>query len=249
MTDRSTAGDGELAGRVVLVTGASRGLGHAVARAAARAGATVLAAGRDVRALEALADAIEAAGGRPPVIVPINLEGAGTAEFATVAGLVEERYGRLDGFVANAAMLGELAPLETCDAVLWARVFQVNVHATFLLLQALLPLLRASEDGAVVFTLDAPGEPARAHWGAYAASKAALTAMMQTLADECEARGRPRVHAVAPGPLDTRLRSAAYPGLEPGHWPAPDAVAGRYVELLGPRGRTRHGEIVRPRQD
>lgn len=249
MSQATGSAAGELDGRVVLVTGASRGLGHAVARATAAAGAIVLLAARDVAALEALADDIEQAGGAAPLIVPLNLEGAGAADYASVAEHVAERCGGLDGLVLNAAMLGELAPLASADPVRWARVFQVNLHANFLLLQATLPLLEASADGAVVFTLDALGERARAHWGAYAASKAALRALMETLADEHERRGRPRVHGVDPGPLATRLRAAAYPGEERDAQPAPATVAPVFVELLGPRGQARHGEVLHARQD
>ena len=134
---------GELAGKTVLITGASRGIGQAVAEAAVAAGATTLLCARDVPALERLADRIEAAGGPAPVLVPLNLETASLADYEGLAALIEERFGCLDGMVFNAAALGELAPLVTYDPVTWARVFQVNVHSTFLMLQSLLPVALA----------------------------------------------------------------------------------------------------------
>jgi NAD(P)-dependent dehydrogenase (short-subunit alcohol dehydrogenase family) len=237
------AAGGELAGRVVLITGASRGIGAAVAAACARAGASVLLAGRDVQALGAVADAIEARGAAGPLIVPINLETATAADFEQVADLIRERCGRLDGLVLNAAALGELAPLAQADGVSWARVFQVNLHSAFLLLQACLPLLAAAADAAVVFTLAPEGQAARPYWGAYAVSKYALRGLMDLLAAEC-GDGPIRVHGVVPEPVSTRLRRSAYPALPAAALPGPETAADAFVALLGPRGRRARGRAI-----
>ena len=235
----------ELAGRVILITGASRGLGRAVATASAAAGATVLVCGRDVTALETLADEVEANGGQPAVIVPIDLEAATRDDFLKVSAHIETRFGRLDGMVANAAILGELAPLASYDPLIWARVFQVNVHSVFLLLQACLPLLTRGDDAAVVFALAEEGETGRAHWGAYAASKYALRGMLGIMIDEYESHPGLRVDGVIPGPLRTRLRLTAFPASDPESFPAPSTAADAFVELLGPRSAAAHGGIVR----
>ena len=235
---------GELAGRVILITGASRGLGRAVATACADAGAGVLVCGRDVAALETLADEVETNGGLPPMIVPIDLEAATRDDFLNVSAHIDQQFGRLDGLVANAAVLGELAPLASYDPVTWARVFQVNVHSVFLLLQACLPLLTKADDGSIVFALAPEGEKGRAYWGAYAVSKYAFRGMMDILVDEYESDPGLRVHGVMPGPLRTRLRLTAFPAADPDTLPAPETVAAAFVELLGPRGSGAHGRIA-----
>lgn len=214
-----------------MITGASRGIGEAVARAAAAHGAQTLLTGRDTRRLEALADTIEAEGGLAPVLVPINHEGAGVDDYATVAQLIESQFGRLDALVLNAAMLGELCSLETSDPVLWARVFQVNVHSQYLLVRALLPLLRRASRGNVLACSSGVGRRGRALWGAYAASKFALEGMLQVLADEV--RDLPlRVNTLNPGRTRTRMRAQAYPAENPATLPTPEAIAPAFIGVM-----------------
>jgi NAD(P)-dependent dehydrogenase (short-subunit alcohol dehydrogenase family) len=224
-----------LSGRVVLVTGASRGIGHAVARAVAAHGARTLLAGRDVRRLEGLADEIEATGAAAPVILPINFEGAGVEDYETIASLIRQNLGRLDAVVLNAAMLGELCSLETSDPVLWARVFQVNVHSQYLLIRALLPLLRGSSAGSVLACSSGVGRQGRALWGAYAASKFALEGMMQVLADEVGGVSHLRVNSINPGRTRTRMRAQAYPAENPATLPTPEDIAPAFVAVLAGR--------------
>lgn len=221
-----------LLGKLVLITGASRGLGRAIAVAAARAGATLLLLARDGRALEKLADEIEAGGGREPSLVPLNLENATVDHYAEVAGLIGERWGRLDGLVLNAGLLGELGPLRNHDPLLWARVFQVNVHANFLLTQACLPLMERADSASIVITSSSVGRRGRAYWGAYAASKFALEGMMQTLADELDGVSRIRVNSVNPGRCRTRMRAQAYPAENAASLPEPASLAPAFVHLL-----------------
>lgn len=235
----------ELAGRVIMITGASRGLGRAVAAACAAAGAMTLVCGRDVPALESLADELESRGDPAPVIVPVNLETASIDDFLSIAAHVNEQFGRLDGLVVNAAAVGELAPLETYDPMIWARVFQVNVHSVFLLLQSCLPLLAEADDAAIVFSLAEEGDRGRAHWGAYAATKSALKSLMEILADEHESNSGLRVTGVISGPLRTGLRMTAFPAHDPLAFAPPETAAGMYVELLGPRGRGMHGIVLK----
>ena len=238
----SPARPGALVDKLVLVTGASRGLGRAIALAAAAAGAALLLLARDSRALEKLADEIEAAGGAAPSLVPLNLENATVDHYAEVAGLIEQQYGRLDGLVLNAGLLGELGPIRHYDPLIWARVFQINVHANFLLTQACLPLLERAPSASIVMTSSSVGRRGRAYWGAYAASKFALEGLMQTLADELEGVTRIRVNSVNPGRCRTGMRALAYPGENPDTLPEPARLAPGFVYLLSEAAANCHGQ-------
>lgn len=227
--------------RIVLITGASRGIGSAVSRAAAAAGAETVLLARGVKHMAALADEIVAAGHREPGIVPVNLEGASVDDYAEIANLIRERYGRLDGLVLNAGILGEMSPLASYDPISWARVFQINVHSQFLLLQATLPLLDLSDNGSIIFTASGVGRKARAFWGAYAASKFATEGMMQTLADELSERGRIRVNSLNPGRLRTQMRAQAYPAEDPASLRRPEEITNAYLFLLSTVSADIHG--------
>jgi len=228
---------GLLAGRAILVTGAAGGLGSALARACAALGANVLLCGRNVRRLEAVYDAIVAAGGPRPSIAPLDLERADASHYGALADAVRNEFGRLDGLVHAAAALGERAPIEHYDVVTWLKVMHVNVNAAFIVTQALLPLLRLSQDASVVFTTSGVSVRGRAYWGAYAASKFALEGLMQVLADETDTTTGIRVNSVNPGRMRTPMRAKAYPGEVPESPPAPDQVLGPFLYLLGPDSR------------
>src|SRR5215471_16859147 len=166
----------ELAGRVIAVTGASSGIGRAVALACARYGANVILIGRNARKLEAVHTEIEKAGGPEPIIALLDLEKAIAKDYDQLADAVLERYGRLDGLLHNAGLLGTLSPIEHYDVPTWYKVMHVNVTAAFALTQVLLPALKKSTDASVIFTSSGVGRRARAYWGAYSVSKAALEA-------------------------------------------------------------------------
>lgn len=234
-----------LANRVVLVTGAGSGYGQAVAVAAAAAGAELLLLGRDVRALERTSDLIAGTGGPAARLVPVNLEGATREDYETVAGAIGADYGRLDGLVLNAAMLGELCPLASYDPPTWARVFQVNVHSPFLLLQSVLPWLGAAPRASIVMISSSVGRRGRAYWGAYAASKFALEGMMQTLADELGSEApRVRINSLNPGRMRTRMRAQAYPAEDPSTLPLPAEQAAACVYLLADASAALHGQAL-----
>ncbi len=228
--------------RVVLVTGAGDGIGAAAAKCFARHGATVILLGRTVRKLEAIYDAIEQAGGPQPAIYPMNLEGATPKDYQELGDTLEREFGRLDGLLHNAALLGTLTPLEMYDLALWAKVMQVNLHAPYLLTRACLPALRKSEDASVIFTSSAVGHRGRAYWGAYAISKAAAENMMQILADELEANTSIRVNSIDPGAVRTRMRARAYPGEDPNIHPEPEAIMPAYLYLMGPDSKGETGK-------
>lgn len=227
----------DLADRVILVTGAGGGLGSELAQACAALGAHVVLSGRKVARLEAVYDAIVASGAPRPSIAPLDLERADATHYAALADAVRNEFGRLDGLVHVAGQLGERAPIEYYDVITWLKVMHVNVNAAFILTQALLPLLKLSEDASVVFTSSGVATRGRAYWGAYAASKFAVEGLMQVLADEIENTTRIRVNSVNPGKMRTGMRAKAYPGEDPATVPLPGQVLAPFLYLLGPASR------------
>jgi NAD(P)-dependent dehydrogenase (short-subunit alcohol dehydrogenase family) len=227
---------GLLDGRVVLVTGAGGGLGSVLARACATHGARVVLSGRNVRRLERTYDSIVNAGGSRPFIAPLDFERADASHYASVADGVRNEFGHLDGLVHAAALLGERAPIEHYDVVTWLKVMHVNVNAAFILTQALLPLLRLSQDASVIFATSGVSVQGRAYWGAYAASKFAVEGLMQVLAHETDTTNV-RVNSINPGRMRTPMRARAYPGENPASVPEPASVLAPFLWLLGPAGR------------
>ena len=224
-------------GRVVMVTGAGAGIGRAVALALAAAGAEVILLGRTVRKLEAVHAEIEKLGHPEASIVPLDLERALAPDYESVAAAIEKRYGRLDGLLHNAALLGTLTPIEQYDVPTFMRVMHVNVTAEFVLTRQLLPLLRSSPDAAVLFTSSGVGNRGRAYWGAYSISKFAIEGFAQVLAQELESTSNVRVNIIDPGKVRTSMRRAAYPSELPETLPTPESVTDPYLALLGPASR------------
>jgi NAD(P)-dependent dehydrogenase (short-subunit alcohol dehydrogenase family) len=231
-----------LAGRVIAITGPTAGIGRALALEFARRGAELVLLGRSVRKLEALDAeilALERHGGAPvvpPVLAPLDLEKALAGDYDAIADAIEQRWGRLDGVVHNAALLGQLAPIEQYDVPTWMRVMHVNVNAAFALTQVLMPALRASPDASVLFTSSGVGRRGRAYWGAYAVSKFAVEGLVQVLAAELE-RTRVRVNALNPGRARTTMRRQAYPSENIEALPEPASLTAPYVVLAGPQSR------------
>jgi NAD(P)-dependent dehydrogenase (short-subunit alcohol dehydrogenase family) len=227
----------ELHGRVIMVTGAGSGIGRAVALALAAAGAEVILLGRTVRKLEAVHAEIAALGAPEASIVPLDLERAMAADYEAVAAAVQKRYGRLDGLLHNAALLGALTPIEQYEVPMFMRVMHVNVTAAFVLTQHLLPLLRASKDGSVLFTSSGVGQRGRAYWGAYSISKFAVEGFTQVLAQELESTSSVRVNIIDPGKVRTAMRRQAYPSEPIESLPTPESLTAPYLALLGPASR------------
>ena len=231
-----------LSGRVILVTGATAGIGRAVARALAAHGATLLLHGRNARKLEELYQ--ELAGiGPEPAVAELDFERAQGPQYQALTDEVEKRYGRLDGLLHNAGLLGDRSPIEHYDVGLWQRVLHVNLTAPFILTRCLLPLLRKSTDASVLFTTSGVGNRGRAFWGAYAVSKFGTEGLAQVLADELE--NTPiRVNSINPGATRTRMRAQAYPAENPETLQTPDALTLPYLYLLGPAGRAVRGQRI-----
>jgi NAD(P)-dependent dehydrogenase (short-subunit alcohol dehydrogenase family) len=224
---------GLLNDRVILVTGAGDGIGKAAALGFARLGATVILLGRTVEKLEQVYDQIEQEGGKQPAIIPLNLESASTLEYQQIANTIEQEFGRLDGLLLNAAILGDMRPLEYFPVDVFEKVIKVNVTAQFMLVRTLMPMLRLSEQGSILFTTSSVGRTGRANWGAYAVSKFAIEGMMQTLADETRNTSNLKVNCVNPGATRTRMRANAYPAEEPASVCPPEAILGLYFYLMG----------------
>jgi len=227
----------ELAGRVIAITGASSGLGRAVALASARHGANVVLIGRSEKRLEAVHAEIAACGAPEATIGVLDLERALAADYDALAQALTGRYGRLDGLLHNAGLLGTLTPIEHYDVPTWCRVLHVNVTAAFALTQVLLPALRKSADASVLFTSSSVGRRGRAYWGAYAVSKFALEGLSQVLADELEGVSAIRVNTLNPGRARTAMRRQAYPAEDLETVPLPDSLTAPYLALLGPASR------------
>jgi NAD(P)-dependent dehydrogenase (short-subunit alcohol dehydrogenase family) len=222
-----------LDGRIALVTGASGGLGRAVAIELAKAGAHVVALARTQGGLEELDDAIRDAGGEA-TLAPCDVKDFPALD--RLGAAIFERWGRLDVFIGNAGALGPLTPLAHVEPAQWEEVFAVNVTANWRLIRSLDPLLRAAEAGRAVLVTSGAGHAAafKPYWGPYAISKAAVDALVRTYAAETQNISAVKVMAVNPGPLRTRMRAAAMPGEDPLRLRAPEELAPKIVALCAP---------------
>lgn len=235
-----------LAGRAILVTGAGQGLGRAVALACAAHGATVALLGRRQEKLEATYDAITAAGGAQPAIVPLDFAKAGAPELEQLAQLLHRGLGRLDGLVHCASHFVPLRPMADQPLDEWLQMLRVNVAVPAALTRACLPLLRSAPDASVVFTGETHGLHPRAFWGAFAVSKSALPALAAIWADELEHAGTPRINVVVPGPIATPQRARSHPGEDRSALPTAESAAAAYLYLLGPDSAGTSGRTVEP---
>lgn len=231
-----------LNGRVILVTGAGRGIGAAAAKTFAAHGATVLLLGKTEENLSRVYDAIEAAGHAQPAVIPFNLETALPHQYDELAAMIESEFGRVDGVLHNASIIGPRTPIEQLSGDNFMRVMQVNVNAMFMLTSTLLPLLKLSTDASVVFTSSSVGRKGRAYWGAYAVSKFATEGLMQVLADEVDGIANVRANSVNPGATRTDMRAQAYPGENPVNNPLPEAIMPVYLYLMGPDSKGVNGQ-------
>ncbi|OOF21256.1 YciK family oxidoreductase [Salinivibrio proteolyticus] len=232
-----------LAGRVILVTGAGAGIGRQAALSYAEKGATVILLGRTVKKLEAVYDEIDAMGAPQPAIIPLDMLGATRQHYMDMADTIEQQFGRLDGVLHNAGLLGVLSPFDQIDEKSHDDVMQVNVKATMLMTQALLPLLKKSDDARIVFTSSTVGHQGRAYWGSYAISKFATEGMMQVLADEMSDT-KVRVNAINPGGTRTSMRASAFPGEDPQTLKTPLDIMPLYIYLMAPEGINEHSQCI-----
>ncbi len=229
---RYTPDAGCLANKVILVTGAGDGIGRAAAKTFAVFGAHVVLLGKTRRKVEAVFDWITRNTETKPVIVPCDLLGLDESSATGLRDAIDHDYGRLDGVLHNASLLGPKVPIEHYPPADWQNAMQVNAYAPFLLTHTLLPLLQAGEGASIVMTSSTVGRQGRAYWGAYAVSKFALEGLMQVLADELENAGRVRVNSLNPGGTRTAMRREAYPSEDPQMLPLPESHMDLYLYLM-----------------
>lgn len=235
-----------LAGKVILVTGATDGIGKEAALSYASYGATIILSGRDTKKLEQVYDEIEQLGYPQPAFVPLNLQNTSPEQYAQVADVIDKEFGKIDGLLLNASDLGLLSPIEHFDEETWFRVMQVNVNATFLLTKYCLPLIKKSQAGSIVYTSSGVGKQGRAYWGAYAVSKFATEGLMQTLADELE-NTKIIVNSINPGATRTKMRATAFPGEDPNSLPTPKDIIPAYLWLMDRSQNSQTGQAINAR--
>lgn len=233
-----------LAARVILITGAGSGLGRALALEAARAGATVILCGRTLSKLERVYDEIRDMDAPQPAIAALDLAAATAVDYDQLAATIGSEFGRLDGVVHAAALLGDRTPLEQYDVPTWCRVLHVNLTAPFILTQVLLPNLRKSADASVIFVSSSVAKNPRPFWGAYAVAKSGLESVRSMFAQELEGEPDIRVNSVNPGRMRTAMRAAAYPAEDPNTVPTPASVSGAFLYLLSGQSRGIDGQHI-----
>src|SRR5215469_16285191 len=230
---------GRLTGRIALITGASRGIGAAVAERFAREGAHLVLAGRTVGGLEEVDDAVRAVGGSA-TLVPVDL--CDFIKIDELAAKLFDRWGRLDILVGNAAEFGVFSPLGHIDPATWAEVMELNLTANWRLIRAMDPPLRAAAAGRAIFVTSGVARGVFPYWGPYAVSKAGLEMLVKIYAGEI-AKTRVRANLLDPGSVRTRLRSRAFPGEDPAKLPPPESVVDLFLKLASPEC-DRNGETI-----
>ncbi|MFT5594229.1 MAG: NAD(P)-dependent dehydrogenase (short-subunit alcohol dehydrogenase family) [Oceanicoccus sp.] len=231
--------------KIILVTGASYGIGEAAAYGFAQAGATVILLARTEDKLNSIYDDFMAQGLPEPVIVAFDLETAPEEAYFQLRDMIHKEFGRVDGLLLNAAMLGQRTPIANYNWQTWSKVMNINVNSQFLMSRTLLPLLESSgKHAAMIFTSSSVGRESKAFWGAYAVSKFAIEGLMQTLACELENTSQVRVNSYNPGGTRTGMRASAYPAENPESIKTPHAIVDEYIHLMSDAGHNTHGKAL-----
>ena len=233
--------EGELEGKVILVTGANRGFGLAITMDLAKAGATVIMLGRDLGSLEYAYDAVVDAGYKEPILYPLDLEGATPENYQELQDNILDKFKKLDGLIHNAAILGTQMPIDQYDIKLWYSTLQINLSAPFMLTQFLIPTLMKSDDARILFLSSTVGREARAYWGAYSVSKFGIEGFAKTLSEELE-KTQITVNTINPGKIRTEMRRTAYPAEDASTVPKPEEKRSVLVYLLSNKGSKINGE-------
>ena len=233
--------EGELEGKVILVTGANRGFGLAITMDLAKAGATVIMLGRDLGSLEYAYDEVVDAGYKEPILYPLDLEGATPENYQELQDNILDKFKKLDGLIHNAAILGTQMPIDQYDIKLWYSTLQINLSAPFMLTQFLIPALMKSDDARILFLSSTVGRKARAYWGAYSVSKFGIEGFAKTLSEELE-KTQITVNTINPGKIRTEMRRTAYPAEDASTIPRPEEKSSVIVYLLSNEGSKINGE-------
>jgi len=233
-----------LAHKVILVTGAGDGIGRVAATTFASHGATVVLLGKTTAKLEQVYDEIMALGAPEPGIAPMDLATASSEDIKQLAEVLDSTYGRLDGLLHNAAMLGDRIPVEHYDVNQWMTVMQVNFNAVFMLSRLMLPLLRQAPAASLLFTSSSVGAAPKAYWGPYAVSKYAMEGLAKLLAEELDNTSAIRVNIINPGATRTSMRAKAYPNENPANLKTATSLMPLYLYLMGDDSSAINGETL-----
>ena len=233
-----------LENKTILITGAGDGIGRQAALTYAGLGATVILLGKTVEKLEKVYDEILATGGKEPAIIPLDLKGASKQNYIDMSATIVQQFGRLDGVLLNASMLGELTPFSQIHEQIWTDVMQVNVTSQYLIAQALIPALLLAPSASLVFTSSGVGNKGRAFWGPYSVSKFATEGMMQVIADEYENTCL-RCNAINPGATQTKMRASAYPAEDKTVLATPADIMPLYVYLMSDDSLKVNGQTLK----
>jgi NAD(P)-dependent dehydrogenase (short-subunit alcohol dehydrogenase family) len=234
---------GELSGKVILVTGANKGFGRAMSLDLAKAGATVILLGRDLAGLEEVYDEIVNFNYNEPILYPLDLEGAEPKHYEEMAIRIMDEFGKLDGIVHNASILGTMMSIAEYDIKIWYSVMQINLNAQFMLTQFLIPALVKSEDARVIFLSSTVGRMGRAYWGAYSVSKFATEGMAKALSEELE-HTNIKVNTLNPNKMRTKMRQDAYPAENRDELPTPEEKSPAIVYLFSEDAKKYNGEML-----
>ena len=230
--------------KIILITGTGDGIGATAAKTFAKYGASIILLSKTEKKIIGIYDEIVNAGYPQPAIIPLNLEDASAEDYAGLAHSIESEFGHLDGLIHNAAMFEGLSPIAQFDNTLWDRIVKVNLHAPFLLSQAMIPLLNKSTSSSMVFTSSGVAHKGRAYWNAYGVTKAAGDNLMEMLADELELNTPIRVNSIDPGRVRTRMRALAFPGEDPMTVPAAEDIMDAYIYLMSDASKDINGKII-----
>jgi len=236
--------DNALANKTILITGAGAGIGRAAALTYAKLGATVILLGKTVSKLERVYDEIVALDLAEPAIIPLDLKGATKQNYIDMSATIASQFGKLDGALLNASVLGELTPFAQIHEQTFNDVMQVNVNAQYLLSQALIPTLQLAEQASLIFTSSSVGSQGRAYWGPYSISKFATEGMMQVIADEYEDTNL-RANAINPGATNTNMRSSAYPAEDKALLATANDIMPLYVYLMSDDSKAVNGKTLK----
>ena len=233
-----------LKGKTIVITGAGSGIGRQAAKSFSDFGANLILLSKDQGKLESLYDEINADNSKNIVIQPMDFEKAEEREFEEIVGAIKEEHSIIDGLLNNAGILGEKKSLEQYNFSTWTSVLQVNLHASFLLTKNLIPLLKKSNNGSIVFTSSGVGRKGKAYWGAYSISKFATEGMMQILSEEFQNTSCIRVNCINPGPVRTKMRELAYPAENPEVNPLAADIMKYYLYLMSDQSLKISGQTI-----
>ncbi|WDE00916.1 YciK family oxidoreductase [Thalassomonas actiniarum] len=236
--------ENSLTDKTILVTGAGDGIGRQAALTYAELGATVILLGKTVKKLEAVYDEIVALGYPEPAIIPLDMKGATRQNYIDMATTISQQFGKLDGALLNASMLGELTPFTQIHEQIWNDVMQVNATAQFLMSQALIAPMLLAPNASLVFTSSSVGSKGRAYWGPYSVSKFATEGLMEVISDEYE-NSSLRCNAINPGATRTNMRASAFPAEDKNQLRTAKEIMPLYVYLMSNDSKDITGQVLK----